>query len=146
MDWTKLWFDTSDARKLLRIHFGLNSVNIHLFAGMKAGWKERFQARREAFWRTGRFPKATKSDPWIPQEEKLLTKYSTADLLRIIRRTPRGIQARRISLGIRSLASPTRKSWKDSEIKLLGTDTTESTRVALLPSPYAIDNQWNYGN
>jgi hypothetical protein len=94
----------------------------HLFAGMKAGWKERFEARRDAYWRTGRFPKATKSDPWIPEEEKLLGKYTTADLVRVIGRTAKSIQTRRIFLDIRSLPSSRRQPWKESEIMTLGTD------------------------
>ncbi len=89
---------------------------------MRAGWKERFEARRAAYRRTGRFPKATKADPWIPEEEKLLTKYSTPDLARIIRRTPGSIRARRISLGIQSFPSPAKQRWTEPESLILGTD------------------------
>jgi transposase-like protein len=96
---------------------------ILLFAAMNAGWKERFEARRAAYRRTGRFPKATKSDPWIPEEEKLLTKYSAPDLARIIKRTPLAIGSRRSILGIRSFPPYTRQPWKESETKFLGTDT-----------------------
>jgi hypothetical protein len=92
-------------------------------AGVKAGWKERFEARRKAYRRTGRFPKATKSDPWIPQEDKLLKKYSTADLAPIIRRTPQAIEARRFLLGIRAISLTSRQPWKESETRILGTDT-----------------------
>jgi hypothetical protein len=74
---------------------------IHLFAGAKARRKERFKARQAAFWRTGRFPKVARSDPWIPEEEELLAKHSTAELVRIIGRTRKGIMARRLHLGIR---------------------------------------------
>jgi hypothetical protein len=94
----------------------------HLLAGMKAGWKERFEARRDAYRRTGRFPKATRSDPWIPEEEKLLAQHSTTELVRILRRTAKGIVARKLSLGIRMRPSFTRQPWQESETKLLGTD------------------------
>jgi hypothetical protein len=94
----------------------------HLFAASRAGWKERFEARRKAYQRTGRFPKATKSDPWIPEEEKLLTKYPTDQLARIIKRTPGSIGARRSWLGIRAPSSPTRRPWKEAETMILGTD------------------------
>ena len=40
----------------------------HLLTAMKAGWKERFEARRQHYLRTGKFPMATKSDPWVPEE------------------------------------------------------------------------------
>jgi transposase-like protein len=93
-----------------------------LLTAMKAGWKERFQARRMAYRKTGQFPMATKSDPWIPEEEKLLRKYPTAVVARIIQRTPKSIQVRRIFLGIRSLPTPVRHPWKQSEIKFLGTN------------------------
>ena len=82
----------------------------HLFAAMKAGWKKRFEARRNGYRRAGRFPKATKSDMWIPEEEKLLKKYSTADLVRIIGRTKRAIHRRRSTRPakpMRTHASPT---------------------------------------
>jgi transposase-like protein len=111
---------------------------IHLFAAMKAGWKERFEARRNAYRRTGRFPQATKSDPWIPEEEKLLAKHSTTDLVRIIRRTTKGIQARRIALGIRSLPSPTRQPWRESETKILGTDTDRVIAKRLERSVFSV--------
>jgi hypothetical protein len=111
---------------------------IHLFAAMKAGWKARFEARRAAYRRTGRFPKATKSDMWIPEEEKLIAKYSTPDLARIIRRTPCAIVWRRSILGIRSLPSPTRQPWKESEIKILGTDTDRVIAKRLERSVFSV--------
>jgi hypothetical protein len=111
---------------------------IRLFAAMNAGWKERFKARRAAYRRTGRFPKATKSDPWIPEEEKLLSKYPTPDLARIIRRTPRAIVWRRSILGIRSLPSPTRQTWKESETKILGTDTDRVIAKRLERSVFSV--------
>lgn len=93
-----------------------------LHAGMMAGWKERFEARRAAYRKTGRFPNATKADPWIPEEEKLLGKYSAANLALIIGRTRTGIVARRTQLGIPPFPSTTQRPWMESETKILGTD------------------------
>ena len=95
----------------------------HLFAAMKAGWKKRYKARRKAYRETGRFPPTTKSDPWIPEEIKLLATCPTDKLARIIKRAPQSIQAKRCSLGIRPPASAKRRSWEKSELAILGTDT-----------------------
>jgi len=111
---------------------------LRLFAGIKAGWKERFEARREDYRRTGRFPKATKSDPWIPEEEELLAKHSTTELVRIIRRTRKGIVARRLSLGIRTRPPPIRRSWIESETKMLGTDTDDAIAKRLQRSVVSV--------
>ncbi len=122
-------------RRLSRTH------KRRLLAGMMAGWKERFEARRDEYRKTGRFPKATKSDPWIPEEEKLLAKFSTADLARIIKRTMKSIKARRISLNIRPLPSPTRHPWQKSETKLLGTDTDRVIAKRLKRSVFSVSNK-----
>jgi transposase-like protein len=111
---------------------------LRLFAGIKAGWKERFEARREDYRRTGRFPKATKSDPWIPEEEELLAKHSTTELVRIIRRTRKGIVVRRLSLGIRTRPPPIRRSWIESETKMLGTDTDDAIAKRLERSVFSV--------
>lgn len=116
---------------------------IRLHAGMKEGWKERFAARREAYRRTGRFPKATKSDPWIPEEEKLLAKYSTTDLARILKRTPKSIQARRISLGIRLRPPVVQRRWNESEVKLLGADTDRIIAKRLRRSVMSVSRKRN---
>src|SRR5437899_3057026 len=68
--------DAARGRKLSPAH------KSKLFAGIRRGWKERFEARRAEYRRTGRFGKATKSDPWLPEEEKLLPKLPTAELVR----------------------------------------------------------------
>jgi hypothetical protein len=68
--------------------------------GMHKGWRERFKARRAAYLQTGCFPNATKSDPWIPEEEDLLSKMSTPELVRVLGRTRSSIMARRHSLGL----------------------------------------------
>ena len=93
-----------------------------LFEGIHRGWGERFEARRAEYHRTGRFPKATKSDPWIPEEDQLLAKLPTAELVRVLGRTVTGIQARRIILNIAPCDARNRP-WKEEEIKLVGTDT-----------------------
>ena len=92
-----------------------------LFAGIHRGWRERFKARQAAFRRTGRFPKATKSDPWIPEEEKLLPELPTSELVRVLGRSSKSIQARRIYLGIRFRPPAKQEHWEDGEVKLLGT-------------------------
>jgi hypothetical protein len=105
---------------------------------MASGWKERFEARRAAYRKTGRFPKATKTDPWIPEEEKLLAKYPTSELTRIIRRTAGAIVARRILLGIRTCPSPKRHPWTESEVKFLGTGTDRVISKRLKRSVYSV--------
>src|SRR5438477_226003 len=90
---------------------------------MRRGWKERFEARRAEFRRSGRFPKASKSDPWIPEEEKLLGKLPTVELVRVLGRTFKSIQARRLSLDIRARPAVVQQPWKKGEIKSLGTDS-----------------------
>ncbi|MBI1839509.1 MAG: hypothetical protein HYR88_01485 [Verrucomicrobia bacterium] len=91
-----------------------------LMRGIQQGWKERFEARRAAYRRTGRFPRATKSDPWVPEEEKLLASLSPAEAVRLLGRTSKSIQARRLFLDIRIRPPAERKRWEDWEIKLLG--------------------------
>jgi hypothetical protein len=39
---------------------------------MHQGWKAPSEAHRAQYRRTGQFPNATKSDPWIPEEEAWL--------------------------------------------------------------------------
>jgi hypothetical protein len=92
-----------------------------LFAGIRKGWRERFNARRSAYRRTGRFPKATKSDPWLPEEEKLLPKLTSAELVRMLGRTFKSIQAHRYALGIRPRSPANQQPWRKREIQLLGT-------------------------
>lgn len=102
-----------------------------LFAGIRRGWRERFKARRSAYRRTGRFPKATKSDPWIPEEEKLLPKLTTTELARVLGRTRQSIQARRLALGLRPRLPADRQLWREEETSLLGTapDDTIARRL-----------------
>ena len=92
-----------------------------LHGAMQKGWRERFKARRAAYRRTGRFPKATRSDPWIPEEEKLLSQLSTAELVQVLGRTFNSIQAHRHILGIRARPPVVQPPWRKREIQLLGT-------------------------
>jgi len=80
---------------------------------MRKGWKERFETRRAEYRRTGRFPKATKSDPWIPEEEKLLAKLPTVELTRVLGRSYKSIQHRRLFLNIRARPPVLQQSRKE---------------------------------
>jgi hypothetical protein len=83
---------------------------------------ERKHAARLAYYqRTGKFRRAGPSDPWLPQEEKLLKKHSTRELMAILGRTWEAIQSHRRKLNIR--LRPTNTPWSETELKLLGTDT-----------------------
>ena len=82
--------------------------------------ERKYEARRAFYRRTGRFPRAGRSDPWLPQEEKLLKKHSTRELIAILGRTWEGIQSHRRKLNIR--LRPTNTPWSETELKLLGTD------------------------
>ncbi|MCW5558390.1 MAG: hypothetical protein KIT22_11240, partial [Verrucomicrobiae bacterium] len=93
---------------------------VSLFAGIHHGWKKRYKARRAAYRRTGRFPKATKSDPWIREEDRLLSKLTTAELVPVLGRTAASIGARRSFLRIPARLPANRQPWRDHEIKLLG--------------------------
>ena len=53
--------------------------------------KRKYAARLAYYQRTGRFPKAGPSDPWLRQEEKLLKKHSTRESMVILRRQRRGV-------------------------------------------------------
>lgn len=112
-----------------------------LFAGIRKGWRERFKARRAAYRRTGRFPKATKSDPWIPEEEKFLPKLPTEELVRVLGRTSRSIRARRLLLNIRALPPANQQPWRDWEIRLLGTGTDRMIAKRLGRSVHSVENK-----
>ncbi len=112
-----------------------------LLKGIRHGWKERFAARRAAFRRTGRFPRATKSDPWIAEEEKLLTKLPTVELVRVLGRTAKSIQARRILLGIRARPPVVQQAWREWEIKLLGTAPDRAIAKRLGRSVSSVENR-----
>lgn len=112
-----------------------------LFAGIREGWRERFEARRAAYRRTGRFPKATKSDPWIPEEEKLLPKLSAAELARVIGRSAGSIRAHRLLLGIRVRAPIVQQPWAESEIRLLGTAPDREIAKRLGRSVGSVENK-----
>ncbi len=83
--------------------------------------KRKYDARLAFYRRTGRFPKAGRSDPWLPQEQRLLAKYPTRQLMSILGRTWEGIQDHRRKLNIR--LRPAGVPWKEMEIKLLGSDS-----------------------
>src|SRR5207247_10049783 len=120
----------------------LSSANkSKLFAGIHQGWRERFKARRDAYRRTRRFPKARKSDPWIPEEEKLLPKLSTAELVPVIGRSFKSIQAHRYLLGLRARPPAARLPWRDSEIRLLGTAPDRIIAKRLGRSVYSVENK-----
>jgi hypothetical protein len=91
-----------------------------MLVGIHRGWKERFEARRAQYRRTGRFGIATKSDPWIPEEEKLLPRLTTSELVRVLGRTARSIRSRRLLLHIRTRRPLLHQPWKEWEVKLLG--------------------------
>jgi hypothetical protein len=114
--------DAARGRVMTRRHKSI------LFGSIRQGWRERFKARRAAYRKTGRFPKATKSDPWIPEEDKLLCKLSTAELVGVLGRTFKAIGARRQVLGIRIRPPGEGMPWRKSEIRLLGRD--EDTVIA----------------
>ena len=82
--------------------------------------KKKHAARLAYYQRTGKFPRAGCSDPWLPQEEKLLKKHSTRELIAILGRTWEGIQSHRRKLNIR--LRPTNTPWSETELKLLGMD------------------------
>ncbi len=96
-------------------------VKAKLFAGIRRGWKSRSKARRAAYCRTGRFPPATKSDPWIPGEEALLGTLPVPELLRLLGRSESAIWKRKSDLGIRSRPPSPVQPWTGAEVKLLGT-------------------------
>jgi hypothetical protein len=108
---------------------------------MRRGWKERFAARRAEFRRTGRFPIATRSDPWIPEEEKLLGKLPTVELVRVLGRTFKSIQARRLFLDIRARPPVVQQPWKEWEIKSLGTDSDRTIAGRLGRSVASVDKK-----
>lgn len=108
---------------------------------MRKGRHERFKARRAAYRRTGRFPKATKSDPWTPEEEKLLPKLPTAELVRLIGRTFKGIQAHRLALGIRARPPVVQRPWRRREIQLLGTAPDRVIAKRLGRSIHSVENK-----
>ncbi|MCI0748788.1 MAG: hypothetical protein L0Y58_25560 [Verrucomicrobia subdivision 3 bacterium] len=112
-----------------------------LFAGIRKGWRERFLARRAAYRRTGRFPKATKSDPWIPEEEKLLPKLTTAELVQVLGRTFQSIQTRRLFLNIRARPPANQQPWRDWEIKRLGTGTDRAIAKCLGRSESSVEGK-----
>lgn len=95
--------------------------NAKRFAGIHKGWRDRVKARHAACRRTGRFPNTTKSDPWIPEEEKLLRTVPTAEPVRTLGRTARSIQVRRIVLDIRAHPLANQQPWRQREIRLHGT-------------------------
>src|SRR5947209_7819218 len=92
-----------------------------LFRGMREGWRRRFEARRVEFRRAGRFPKAGQRDPWLPEEDKLLSKLPTAELVRVLGRTFSSIRARRLFLDVRACPPVWQQPWRAWEIRLLGT-------------------------
>jgi len=86
---------------------------------------QRFARKRAArlayYQRTGKFPKAARSDPWLPQENKVFKqKHSTRELMAILGRTWEAVKSQRRKLNIRLRPSST--PWTEREIKLLGTD------------------------
>ena len=112
-----------------------------LFAGIQKGWRERFKARHAAYRRTGCFPKATKSDPWIPEEEKLLAARPTAELVGVLGRTYKSIQAHRHLLGIRARPPARQRSWKEPEIRLLGTASDGELAKHTGRSVHSVENK-----
>ncbi len=108
-----------------------------LFAGIREGWKERSEARQAAYRLTGEFPRATKSDPWIPEEEELLSKLPTKELELLLGRTAKSIQARRLFLNIQACRA-SEPPWQEWEIKLLGTVPDEVIAEQLRRSAFSV--------
>jgi hypothetical protein len=72
---------------------GLAKWNLHEAARLRR--RERFEARRAAYFSTGQFGKASRSTPWIPEEDALLLrKLPTKKLVRVLGRTARAISER----------------------------------------------------
>jgi hypothetical protein len=82
-----------------------------LHSAMNQGWRRRFKARRAAFKNTGRFPKATKADPWIPEEDQLLSQLPLKELVRVLGRSEKSIRTRRKQQGFRIRAPSQQKLW-----------------------------------
>ena len=97
--------------------------------------RRKYAARLASYRRTGRFPKAGGS-PWLPQEEKLLAKHSTRELMAILGRTRESITGHRRKLNIR--LRPTNTPWQESEIKLLGTGRDAAVAKRLQRSVSAV--------
>jgi len=83
--------------------------------------KQKHQERLALYRSTGKFPGVKGSAPWLQEEEKLLKKYSTGDLMRILGRTWESIQSHRRKLNIR--LRPTNTPWESREMGILGTDS-----------------------
>jgi hypothetical protein len=101
--------------------------------------KGKYDARAAYYLRTGRFPKAGRSDPWLPEEEKLLANHSTRDLMEILGRTWEGIKAHRRKLNLR--LRPTNTPWQETEINILGSDTDAAIAKRLQRSAGAVKGQ-----
>jgi len=115
-----------------------------LHGAMHQGWQERFEARRAAYQQTGCFPKATKSDPWLPEEEELLLKLPTRELARVLGRTRHAIMTRRLALGIRLRTARSGKKprpWSEAETQLLGTAPDRLIAQRLERSVCAVDKK-----
>ncbi len=112
-----------------------------LLRGINQGWKARFKARRAAFRLTGSFPKATQSDPWIPEEERLLSKLPTAELVPMIGRSASSIHAHRKLLGIRTHAPVVQRAWSEREIALLGTDLDRAIAQRLSRTVHSVEKR-----
>jgi hypothetical protein len=112
-----------------------------LLGSMRQGWRERFVARQTAYRETGRFPKATQSDPWIPEEDELLRQLSKAELVQVLGRTPKAIVARRLNLGIRTHRKWIAKPWRKSELRRLGTAADADIAQSLDRSVTSVTHQ-----
>jgi len=130
--------------KLAQAHRGLVLSARHkarFHSAMHQGWRQRFKARRAAYQKTGRFPQATKSDPWIPEEEKLLSQLPTGELVRVLGRSTRSIQARRSLQGIRIRRPWVEKLWEPHELRWLGTDSDRVIAARLGRTLFSIGNK-----
>src|SRR5439155_22426544 len=100
--------------------------------------RRKYAERLAAYRRTGTFLKM-RGSPWLPQEEKLLQKHSTRELMAILGRTWESIKSHRRELNIR--LRPTNKPWQDSEMKLLGTDRDAAVAERLQRSVAAVKSK-----
>jgi hypothetical protein len=112
-----------------------------LLSGIYRGLKERFDARRTAFRETGRFPIATGADPWIPEEEKLLSQLPTSELVRVLGRTAKSIQHHRLLLGIRARPPAERRPRRERDIRALGTAPDRVIAERLRRSAHSVENK-----
>jgi hypothetical protein len=101
--------------------------------------KTNYDARLDFYRRTGRFPKAKGSAPWLQEEERLLAKHSTRELMRRLGRTWEAIKSHRRELKIR--LRPTNTPWKAAELKLLGTGKDAAVAKRLSRSVSAVKSK-----